>query len=78
MNEFENKDFEKVTEMSLHKRQLMLGRTAMMVRAGKTTKEICEELKLSESTVRAFMRTVKEDDKIRNNRDSVKEEVNEK
>lgn len=78
MNEIENKDFEKDAKMSLHKWQLMVGRTTKLVHAGKTTKEICEELKLGESTVRALMRTVEEADKIRNNRDFIKEEVNEK
>lgn len=46
--------------MSLYKRQMLVGRASLMHKEGKTTAEIREALGLSESTVRSIMKTVTE------------------
>lgn len=46
--------------MSLHKRQMLVGRAAKMHREGRSTAEIQKALGVSESTVRSIMEVVEE------------------
>jgi DNA-binding NarL/FixJ family response regulator len=57
---------ETMERWSLAKRQMMVGRTKRLFDEGCSVKEICEELKLSESTVRSIKHTIDEAEKNKN------------
>lgn len=42
------------------KRQMLVGRAKKMFDEGRTWKEICQELKISESTVRSIRHTIEQ------------------
>lgn len=49
-----------IDKASETKRQMMIGRAKKMLDEGRTWKEICQELKLTESTVRAIRHTIEQ------------------
>lgn len=49
-----------IDKVSQEKRQMMIGRAKKMLDEGRTWKEICQELNLTESTVRSIRHTVEQ------------------
>ena len=49
-----------IDEMSLRRRQMLIGRAKKMLDEGRSWKEICDELKVSESTVRSIRHTIEQ------------------
>jgi DNA-binding NarL/FixJ family response regulator len=49
-----------IDELSLRKRQILIGRAKKMFDEGRSWKEICEELGVSESTVRSIRHTIEQ------------------
>lgn len=49
-----------IDKASLRRRQIMIGRAKKMFDEGRTWKEICEELNVSESTIRSIRHTIEQ------------------
>lgn len=49
-----------IDEKSLRQRQIMIGRAKKMFDEGRSWKEICDELRISESTVRSIRHTIEQ------------------
>lgn len=49
-----------IDKLSLRKRQILIGRAKKMFEEGKTWTEICNNLNLTESTVRSIRHTIEQ------------------